>query len=91
MKQRCDADRWSPEGERRSPSEDEADEKVSAAEIYNAEDYKEIFQPKNAICTCNDVMAPGWPSLITLTGAFPSHSSDATQGVGTVSRSSRRR
>lgn len=59
MKQRCDADRWSPEGERRSPSEDEADEKVSAAEIYNAEDYKEIFQPKNAICRCNDTVAPG--------------------------------
>uniref|UniRef100_H3CA30 Katanin p80 WD40 repeat-containing subunit B1 n=1 Tax=Tetraodon nigroviridis TaxID=99883 RepID=H3CA30_TETNG len=41
--------RWSPEGERRSPSEDEADDKVSSAEIYNAEDYKEIFQPRNAI------------------------------------------
>lgn len=48
--QRSDADRRSPEGERRSPSEDEADEKVSSAEIHNAEDYKEIFQPKNAIC-----------------------------------------
>ncbi|XP_045888276.1 katanin p80 WD40 repeat-containing subunit B1 isoform X2 [Micropterus dolomieu] len=47
--QRSDADRRSPEGERRSPSEDEADEKVSSAEIHNAEDYKEIFQPKNAI------------------------------------------
>uniref|UniRef100_A0A8P4GEE9 Katanin p80 WD40 repeat-containing subunit B1 n=1 Tax=Dicentrarchus labrax TaxID=13489 RepID=A0A8P4GEE9_DICLA len=35
--------------ERRSPSEDEGDEKVSSAEIHNAEDYKEIFQPKNAI------------------------------------------
>ncbi|XP_054626122.1 katanin p80 WD40 repeat-containing subunit B1 isoform X2 [Dunckerocampus dactyliophorus] len=44
-----DADRRSPEVERRSPSEDEADEKVSSAEIHNAEDYKEIFQPKNAI------------------------------------------
>ncbi|XP_040014501.1 katanin p80 WD40 repeat-containing subunit B1 [Xiphias gladius] len=49
VKQRSDADRRSPEGERRSPSEDEADEKVSTAEIHNAEDYKEIFQPKNAI------------------------------------------
>nr|XP_046254204.1 katanin p80 WD40 repeat-containing subunit B1 [Scatophagus argus]XP_046254205.1 katanin p80 WD40 repeat-containing subunit B1 [Scatophagus argus] len=49
VKQRSDADRRSPEGERRSPSEDEADEKVSSAEIHNAEDYKEIFQPKNAI------------------------------------------
>uniref|UniRef100_A0A8P4G416 Katanin p80 WD40 repeat-containing subunit B1 n=1 Tax=Dicentrarchus labrax TaxID=13489 RepID=A0A8P4G416_DICLA len=35
--------------QRRSPSEDEGDEKVSSAEIHNAEDYKEIFQPKNAI------------------------------------------
>lgn len=59
VKQRCEADRWSPEGERRSPSEDEADEKVSAAEIYNTEDYKEIFQPKNAICRCNGIAAPG--------------------------------
>ncbi|KAG8001070.1 Katanin p80 WD40 repeat-containing subunit B1, partial [Nibea albiflora] len=50
VKQRSDADRRSPEGERRSPSEDEADEKVSSAEIHNPEDYKEIFQPKNAIC-----------------------------------------
>lgn len=49
VKQRSDTDRRSPEGERRSPSEDEADEKVSSAEIHNAEDYKEIFQPKNAI------------------------------------------
>ncbi|XP_070758942.1 katanin p80 WD40 repeat-containing subunit B1 [Enoplosus armatus] len=49
VRQRSDADRRSPEGERRSPSEDEADEKVSSAEIHNAEDYKEIFQPKNAI------------------------------------------
>ncbi|KAK2920484.1 katanin p80 WD40 repeat-containing subunit B1 [Channa argus] len=49
VKQRSDAERRSPEGERRSPSEDEADEKLSSAEIHNAEDYKEIFQPKNAI------------------------------------------
>ncbi|XP_044060088.1 katanin p80 WD40 repeat-containing subunit B1 [Siniperca chuatsi] len=49
VRQRSDADRRSPEGERRSPSEDEGDEKVSSAEIHNAEDYKEIFQPKNAI------------------------------------------
>uniref|UniRef100_A0A3B4XEG6 Katanin p80 WD40 repeat-containing subunit B1 n=1 Tax=Seriola lalandi dorsalis TaxID=1841481 RepID=A0A3B4XEG6_SERLL len=49
VKQRSDADRRSPEGERRSPSEDEADEKLLSAEIHNAEDYKEIFQPKNAI------------------------------------------
>lgn len=50
-KLRSAADRWSPEGERRSPSEDEAEEKGSSAEIYNAEDYKEIFQPQKAICT----------------------------------------
>ncbi|XP_077942240.1 katanin p80 WD40 repeat-containing subunit B1 isoform X2 [Gasterosteus aculeatus] len=49
VKRRSDADRRSPEGERRSPSEDEADEKLSSAEIHNAEDFKEIFQPKNAI------------------------------------------
>ncbi|KAK9542159.1 hypothetical protein VZT92_000045 [Zoarces viviparus] len=49
VKQSSDADRQSPEGERRSLSEDEADEKVSSAEIHNAEDFKEIFQPKNAI------------------------------------------
>uniref|UniRef100_A0A8C2WA92 Katanin p80 WD40 repeat-containing subunit B1 n=1 Tax=Cyclopterus lumpus TaxID=8103 RepID=A0A8C2WA92_CYCLU len=42
----CSSQRY---GERRSPSEDEADEKVSSAEIHNAEDFKEIFQPKNAI------------------------------------------
>ncbi|XP_021263707.1 katanin p80 WD40 repeat-containing subunit B1 isoform X1 [Numida meleagris] len=38
------------ESERRSPSsEDDRDEKESKAEIQNPEDYKEIFQPKNAI------------------------------------------
>ncbi|NXC50726.1 KTNB1 protein, partial [Penelope pileata] len=38
------------ESERRSPSsEDDRDEKESTAEIQNPEDYKEIFQPKNAI------------------------------------------
>uniref|UniRef100_A0A8D3C136 Katanin p80 WD40 repeat-containing subunit B1 n=1 Tax=Scophthalmus maximus TaxID=52904 RepID=A0A8D3C136_SCOMX len=36
--------------QRRSPSEDEGDEKLSSAEIHNPEDFKEIFQPKNAIC-----------------------------------------
>lgn len=54
MKQNSDADRRSPEGERRSPSEDEGDEKLSSAEIHNAEDFKEIFQPKNAICRSTD-------------------------------------
>uniref|UniRef100_A0A3Q4I4P8 Katanin p80 (WD repeat containing) subunit B 1 n=1 Tax=Neolamprologus brichardi TaxID=32507 RepID=A0A3Q4I4P8_NEOBR len=50
LKHRSESDRRSPEGERRSPSEDEADEKLSSAEIHNPEDYKAIFQPKNAIC-----------------------------------------
>lgn len=49
VKHSSEGDRRSPEGERRSPSEDEGDEKVSSAEIHNADDYKEIFQPKNAI------------------------------------------
>ncbi|XP_037401222.1 katanin p80 WD40 repeat-containing subunit B1 isoform X2 [Pygocentrus nattereri] len=50
MKQNSDADRRSPEGERRSPSsEDEHDDKESSAEITNPDDYKEIFQPHNAI------------------------------------------
>uniref|UniRef100_A0A673JQP3 Katanin p80 WD40 repeat-containing subunit B1 n=1 Tax=Sinocyclocheilus rhinocerous TaxID=307959 RepID=A0A673JQP3_9TELE len=40
-----------PEGERRSPSsEDEKEDKESSAEITNPEDYKEIFQPRSAIC-----------------------------------------
>ncbi|KAG7327783.1 hypothetical protein KOW79_009389 [Hemibagrus wyckioides] len=47
MKQSADGDRC--EGERRSPSsEDERDEE-SKAEITNPDDYKEIFQPHNAI------------------------------------------
>uniref|UniRef100_A0AAR2JD02 Katanin p80 WD40 repeat-containing subunit B1 n=1 Tax=Pygocentrus nattereri TaxID=42514 RepID=A0AAR2JD02_PYGNA len=42
--------RQNPEGERRSPSsEDEHDDKESSAEITNPDDYKEIFQPHNAI------------------------------------------
>ncbi|CAL9702234.1 unnamed protein product [Knipowitschia caucasica] len=49
VKQNSESDRRSPEGERRSPSEDEGDEKVSSAEIHNADDYKEIFQPRNDI------------------------------------------
>uniref|UniRef100_A0A4W6CU42 Katanin p80 WD40 repeat-containing subunit B1 n=1 Tax=Lates calcarifer TaxID=8187 RepID=A0A4W6CU42_LATCA len=62
VKQRSDADRRSPEGERRSPSEDEADEKVSSAEIHNAEDYKEIFQPKNAISRTPPRMSEPFPA-----------------------------
>nr|XP_015224162.1 PREDICTED: katanin p80 WD40 repeat-containing subunit B1 [Lepisosteus oculatus] len=50
VKQNSESERRSPEGERRSPSsEEERDEKESTAEIRNAEDYKEIFQPKSAI------------------------------------------
>uniref|UniRef100_A0A4W4DRT6 Katanin p80 WD40 repeat-containing subunit B1 n=1 Tax=Electrophorus electricus TaxID=8005 RepID=A0A4W4DRT6_ELEEL len=42
--------RQNPEGERRSPSsEEERDEKESSAEITNPDDYREIFQPRNAI------------------------------------------
>lgn len=49
MKQNADGDRC-VEGERRSPSsEDERDEE-SKAEITNPDDYKEIFQPRSAIC-----------------------------------------
>lgn len=48
VKQSSESDRRSPEGERRSPSSE--DEKESSAEIRNPEDYKEIFQPKSAIC-----------------------------------------
>lgn len=54
VKQRADTDRWSPEGERRSPSEDEGDEKTpsAAAEIHNAEDHQEIFHPKKVLRKC---------------------------------------
>ncbi|XP_070823681.1 katanin p80 WD40 repeat-containing subunit B1 [Chaetodon trifascialis] len=62
VKERSDADRRSPEGERRSPSEDEAEEKVSSAEIHNAEDYKEIFQPKNAISRTPPRMSEPFPA-----------------------------
>uniref|UniRef100_A0A667XIX4 Katanin p80 WD40 repeat-containing subunit B1 n=1 Tax=Myripristis murdjan TaxID=586833 RepID=A0A667XIX4_9TELE len=51
-----------PGGERRSPSsEDEKDERESTAEIRNAEDYKEIFQPKNAISVRPAVSNPPAP------------------------------
>ncbi|XP_043959392.1 katanin p80 WD40 repeat-containing subunit B1 isoform X1 [Gambusia affinis] len=46
---RSDTDRRSPDGERRSQSEDEAEDKQPSAEIHNADDYREIFQPKRAI------------------------------------------
>jgi len=47
----CSRVKHNSESERRSPSsEDDRDEKESKAEIQNPEDYKEIFQPRNAIC-----------------------------------------
>ncbi|KAF7667822.1 hypothetical protein LDENG_00045500 [Lucifuga dentata] len=58
-----DAERRSPEGERRSPSsEDEKDEKESSAEIRNADDYKEIFQPKKAISRTPPRMSEPFPA-----------------------------
>uniref|UniRef100_UPI003AABA3DC katanin p80 WD40 repeat-containing subunit B1 isoform X2 n=1 Tax=Centroberyx gerrardi TaxID=166262 RepID=UPI003AABA3DC len=63
VKRSSEAERRSPEGERRSPSsEDEKDEKESTAEIRNAEDYKEIFQPKNAISRTPPKMAEPFPA-----------------------------
>lgn len=56
---RSDTDRRSPDGERRSQSEDEAEDKQPSAEIHNADDYREIFQPKRAICRWNRAITPG--------------------------------
>lgn len=62
VKQRADTDRWSPEGERRSPSEDEGDEKPSAAaEIYSAEDHQEIFHPRKVLRRCRSAAAASVP------------------------------
>uniref|UniRef100_A0A3Q2Q477 Katanin p80 WD40 repeat-containing subunit B1 n=1 Tax=Fundulus heteroclitus TaxID=8078 RepID=A0A3Q2Q477_FUNHE len=44
----CSANRFT-QG-RRSQSEDEAEDKQPSAEIHNVDDYREIFQPKHAIC-----------------------------------------
>ncbi|XP_064414518.1 katanin p80 WD40 repeat-containing subunit B1 isoform X1 [Latimeria chalumnae] len=50
VKQNVESERRSPEDGRRSPSsEEDKDDKESTAEIQAPEDYKEIFQPKNAI------------------------------------------
>ncbi|XP_023809546.1 katanin p80 WD40 repeat-containing subunit B1 [Oryzias latipes] len=62
VKQRSESERRSPDGERRSPSEDEADEKVLSAEIHNAEDFREIFQPKNAISRTPPRMTEPFPA-----------------------------
>lgn len=54
------------ESERRSPSsEDERDERESRAEIRNAEDYNEIFQPRNSISEPRlpRLRAPACPSV----------------------------
>uniref|UniRef100_A0A667XBI0 Katanin p80 WD40 repeat-containing subunit B1 n=1 Tax=Myripristis murdjan TaxID=586833 RepID=A0A667XBI0_9TELE len=66
----CSSQRYS--SERRSPSsEDEKDERESTAEIRNAEDYKEIFQPKNAISRTPPKMCEARvPKLHGLSGGF---------------------
>ncbi|XP_073912033.1 katanin p80 WD40 repeat-containing subunit B1 isoform X2 [Castor canadensis] len=67
------------ESERRSPSsEEEREERESRAEIQNAEDYNEIFQPKNSI---NDPArrAPGEPkssASFALAGRTPPRRSE---------------
>lgn len=51
--------RRNSESERRSPSsEDDRDERESRAEIQNAEDYSEIFQPRNSISEACTPSAP---------------------------------
>ncbi|XP_037103577.1 katanin p80 WD40 repeat-containing subunit B1 isoform X1 [Syngnathus acus] len=62
LKRSAEAERRSPEGERRSPSEDEADDKASSAQIHNAQDYREIFQPRNAICRTPPGMSEPFPA-----------------------------
>ncbi|XP_035754582.1 katanin p80 WD40 repeat-containing subunit B1 isoform X6 [Egretta garzetta] len=60
------------ESERRSPSsEDDRDEKESKAEIQNPEDYKEIFQPKNAICRTSPRNNEPFPAPPEDVSAFP--------------------
>jgi hypothetical protein len=50
------------ESERRSPSsEEEREERESRAEIQNAEDYNEIFQPKNSISEAALLPQPSAP------------------------------
>lgn len=52
------------ESERRSPSsEDDRDERESRAEIQNAEEYNEIFQPKNSISEARPLPSPGSPPV----------------------------
>uniref|UniRef100_A0AAR2LCN4 Katanin p80 WD40 repeat-containing subunit B1 n=1 Tax=Pygocentrus nattereri TaxID=42514 RepID=A0AAR2LCN4_PYGNA len=69
----------SPEGERRSPSsEDEHDDKESSAEITNPDDYKEIFQPHNAILRTPPKRNETFPAPVedvepTVVASIPSH------------------
>uniref|UniRef100_A0A8C8M0J7 Katanin p80 WD40 repeat-containing subunit B1 n=1 Tax=Oncorhynchus tshawytscha TaxID=74940 RepID=A0A8C8M0J7_ONCTS len=69
VKQSSESDRRSPEGERRSPSSE--DEKESSAEIRNPEDYKEIFQPKSAICRVEPTMVATAPRPIPVVTTRP--------------------
>uniref|UniRef100_A0A452G8H0 Katanin p80 WD40 repeat-containing subunit B1 n=1 Tax=Capra hircus TaxID=9925 RepID=A0A452G8H0_CAPHI len=66
------------ESERRSPSsEDDRDERESRAEIQNAEDYNEIFQPKNSISEASPPL-PSPPNMATAKeAAKPSPATDA--------------
>uniref|UniRef100_A0A3P9NTB6 Katanin p80 WD40 repeat-containing subunit B1 n=1 Tax=Poecilia reticulata TaxID=8081 RepID=A0A3P9NTB6_POERE len=59
---RSDTDRRSPDGERRSQSEDEAEDKQPSAEIHNADDFREIFQPKHAISRTPPRMSEPFPA-----------------------------
>ncbi|KAM9832265.1 katanin p80 WD40 repeat-containing subunit B1 [Neosynchiropus ocellatus] len=64
VKLNADSDRRSPEGERRSPSEEQekAVEKVPPVEIPVTDDYEEIFQPKKAICRTPPEKAEPFPA-----------------------------
>uniref|UniRef100_A0A8C5B462 Katanin p80 WD40 repeat-containing subunit B1 n=1 Tax=Gadus morhua TaxID=8049 RepID=A0A8C5B462_GADMO len=69
----------SSESERRSPSsEDEKEENESAAEIRNADDYHEIFQPRNAISRSPPKVEP------TVVSAPPRPTATATMTTTTT-------
>lgn len=72
MRQNSESERRSPEGERRSPSsEDEREEKESSAEITNPDDYKEIFQPRNAISRTPPKITEPFPAPLDDAESFP--------------------